>query len=968
VLKDGIGVPYAAYMLVDVYSPTLVISGTADANGRFEARVPKGVWTLYAVHSSGSETYAGAKALDLRTAGSASTTVSLTLASLVVGGVKAPTDASIRTGSVQFESSEGVLIPARIDSLGVYRIALPYGTYRVTSHSTSSKCLFSGTVAVAGATTNYQIKMAEGVLVEGAIWLDKDSVGTVLPEEIGRFAKLRVTDQSGAFYTSMSDDGGNFSLVYPKGASAALSVGDPGYSGWSVSSRFVNDTKDVGVVAQPDRVSVQGRVTYDGLGLRGVEITFVPQVPMLEVVRAVTASGGYYTASLLPAAYSVIVNQDTNPAGGERYMYDTDAAVLPSGVSVQYSFSPVKKVEMYGYVLGAGPDLELSLKGPETKVLTLSTMNYSAYLLPGEYGVYAKGVVGDSSYANITSVTLSVGSRQHDFQLYPAYELHGSLTIDGRPATKPVTVTAVSAFGETVETRSSIATYSIELPRTGYTVWFSLEDTKSVDGRTLYVEYEASAQVVIDEGDQRLDAALVMRLDNTTFSGTVYGVGGAPVRANILMVPNTVFGMGLEFWTDTSGSFNVSMQPGDYTIHITRPQDKSAFLGTIRLERDVATGRSFELASGMYITGKTLVADAGASVDISVASGNAKLQVRSDSSGEFRVLVTEGSYIISSTTTRTESGLTVRYTGSLDVKVAGTDSYVTLSLLRDTKRSVSVSWDKGLTQTVPPGVPVKYAFTVTNTGNIADTWSVSSSATNFNVTFTPESFELGLGPNSQVTVVAEVSAHDNVAAGETVVSAVVRSKTQSSARTTVNLYLNVSPVHDVRVLPLNESMPIVGRSTITKFTLNNTGNVEDTFRLSVSNLDSLQTLGWTASVFDPATGDDVTEVEVAAFGGKELAVNFTATRSTPDVSASALVFAVSADQPSTGSYGEVPILLPDLVIGPGDVTADRDDVSTEYDVSKTLLNISLAVALASLIVMFFILRKRKGLGKGGAAR
>ncbi|MBN1677160.1 MAG: glycosyltransferase family 39 protein [Candidatus Thermoplasmatota archaeon] len=969
VLMDGAGVPYAAYMLSDIYSPGTVVSGLTDASGRIEVKVLKGVWTLYAVQTVGSESYAGAKTLDLRTADSVSTAVSLGQASSVSGGVRNPLGATIRSGHVVFESSEGVRIPARIDTLGVYKMTLPYGTYEVTSYSTTGSCLFSGTTVVTGAATSYQVEMIEGVLVEGAIWLDRDSTGTLSAQELGRYAKLRLTDESGALFTAAAAEDGNFTLVYPKAADGTLSVGEAGFSEWSVTSRFVNDTTNIGAVVGPDEVVVQGRIAYDGQGLRGIRVTFTPQVLLLDVVTAVTSSGGYYTASLLPAVYTVSVDQDTNPMGGERYICEEEFTLLPSGVPVQYSLTPDKKVEMHGVLFGAESDMELSLSGPETRALTLGgTISYSAYLLPGEYNVYAKGYLGADVYANVTSVTLSVDSRQHDFQLYPAHELRGSIDIDGRPVTKEVTIRAVSALGEAVETTTSLSSYSIELPQGLYTVNFSMEDTKTEGGRTLYVEYEAEAPILISTDDQRLNPSLSRRLDNTTFSGTVYGTGGAPVRAYLRMVPNTVFGLGLEFWTDTSGSFNVSMQPGDYTVHILRSQDKSAYLGTLRLERDVSMEQSFNLTSGLYISGRVFVADAGASVDVSVATGSAKLQVTSDASGDFRVLVTEGSYILSATTTRVENDLTVRYTGSLDVNVEDTDSYVTLNLLRSSTRTVSVSWDRNLTQTVPPGVLVKYAFTVTNTGNIEDKWSVSSSTTGFNISFTPSTFELGLGSESTATVVAEITAHDDVAAGEALISAVVRSSAQSSARATVNLYLNVSPVHDVRVFSLNESTYVTGWSTITKFTVNNTGNIEDTFLVSVSNLDSLLSLGWSATIIDPATGDEVTEVQVDAFDGMELAVNFTATRSTPDVTASALVFAASAEQPASGSYGAVQVRLPDLVIGPGYVDAERADISYEYDVSRVLLNISLAIALVALVVMFFVLRKRKGLGKGGAAK
>jgi len=968
IMKGGASVPYAAYMLVDVYSPTAVISGMTDGSGLLTAKVPMGVWTLYAVHAVGADSYAGAKTLDLRTSNSITTTLSLTEASTVSGGVKNSKGLLVRTGYVVYENSDGVRIPARVDSLGVYKLTLPLGTYSVTSYYITDRSLFSGTAVVSGPVTNYQIKMVEGVLVQGAIWFDKDSVQTLLPQELGRFAKLRLTDHTGAVFTTAAADDGTFHLMYPKAADATLSVGDAGFSQWSITSNFDEDMSDVGVVVDPDEVVVNGRVTYDGLGLRGITITFMPQVPIMETVTVVTSSGGYYTASLLPAAYLVIVDQDTNPMGGERYMHEGNLAVQPSGVPLGYSFSPDKKVEMYGYLMGAASDIELRLTGPESRVLTLTTINYSAYLLPGGYSVYAVGAIGDTMYANMTSITLSIDSRRHDFQLYSAHALHGALTMDGKPTTKAVTVTATSSTGETVDTKSSMSSYSVELPQGEYAVSFNFEDTKLVNSRTLYVEYFAESQVLISETDVGLDAALEMRLDNTTFSGVVYGESGAPVRATIRMVPNSVFGMGIEFETDTYGAFSVSMQPGEYSIHIARSHDKSAYLSTLKLQRNVPLERAFDLSSGLYIAGEVLVAEVGASVEVSVAYGSAKVAVTSDAYGEFRILVPEGSFSLAASTARTEYGLTVTYTGSLDVVVEDTDEYVTLSLVRDSRRSVSVSWDRDLTQTVPPGVNVKYAFTVTNTGNTVDNWTVSSTSANFEVTFTPSTFELGFGSESQVTVVAEMSATDSMPAGEAVLNAVVRSKTQSSARTTMNLYLNVSPVHQVEIDSMDTSLPMTGWSSITKFRLNNTGNVEGSYLVSVSNYDSLLTLGWWARIVDPVNGTDVAEVDVPAFGSVELAVNFTAYRGSPDTTASAIVYAVSVVDPAASTYGSISVLLPDLLVGPGDVTAERSDVSYEYDASKVLLNISLAIALASLVVMFFVLRKRKGLGKGGASK
>ena len=967
VLKDGMPSPYAMYMLVDVYDPWAIFSGMTDAIGLFEVKVPEGLWTLYAVQSSGEGSYAGAKTLDLWSTDYISTTIAITEASEVSGGLNNPKGIPVGTSYVTFEATDGTRIPARVDSSGVYKLFLPYGTYGITAFSTTEKGLYSGMVTVQNPTTTFPIRLVQGVVVKGAVWLDSDGLSSLLPAELGRYAKLLLTDSSGGVYMTAAEEDGTFALVYPKASEAVLTSGNPGYSEWSVAYVFTADTSDVGVIVSPDAVTVEGRVTYDGLGLRGISVTFLPQAALIDAVTVVSGSGGYFTVALNPGLYSAVVNEDTNPMGGERYMYDSELSVLPSSEPLEFEFSPDRKVEVSGYVFGAVSDLELRFAGPEARTLQIDMINYSLYLLPGEYRVYSTGTFSDATYANISSIDVAVGSQVFDFQLYPSHALYGSLRVDGRTVTKAATVTAVSVFGETVEVTATGGTYSVQLPQGDYAVSYLMEDVKSSATGSLYVEYYASASVSIGSSNVKLDPLLQMRLDNITFSGTVYGVQGTPVQASIELVRNSLYGIGLEVETDSVGRFSVDMQPGDYTVYVTRLQDKSAAIFVLELQRNAPVDMTIDMSAGSYLTARVVVAGEGAALDVDVATGDAKLKLTSDSYGYFSVLVPSGEYSLSSATTRVENDITVTYSGSLDVTVSDTDAYATMTLVRDTKRSLSASWDKDLTQTVPPGVKVKYAFTVTNTGNIEDTWTATYSGTAVTVTFVPSTFTVGLGTDSQLTIVAEVEAKNSTAAGAQQISVLLRSKTLSSARTSLSLYLNVSDVHQVSVRTANKATPMTGWSTITKFSVNNTGNVKDAFSVGVSNLDSLAEQGWSARIVDLTTGLEVTQVSVSAFSGKDLAVNFTATRSTPDTDAVALVLASSLNDTAVNAYGSVPVQLPDLLVGPGDLTAERNDVSYVFDTSKGLLNISLAIALVSLVAMIFILRRRKGLG-GGAKK
>ena len=214
-------------------------------------------------------------------------------------------------------------------------------------------------------------------------------------------------------------------------------------------------------------------------------------------------------------------------------------------------------------------------------------------------------------------------------------------------------------------------------------------------------------------------------------------------------------------------------------------------------------------------------------------------------------------------------------------------------------------------------------------------------------------------------MVAEVTVGDTAEAGNNTVTVTVKSATQSSTRATVDLVVRVSPVWSVAVESLNESSPTGSRVTTTAFLLNNTGNIEDDYLVQVSNADTLNASGWSARIVDPATGDEVKNLTLGAFKSKELAVEFTATRLYPDPKAVAVVFAQSSLGTSANSLGAVPVMVPDLVIGPGDLDVVRDDVTYEYDIGRVYIDVGLAIALAALVVMFFVLRKRKGFGGGG---
>lgn len=969
VLRGAVPAPYAVYVLYDIYDSSMTLSGTADAFGVVDVSVPKGTWTLYATYFNGVTHYVGAALLNTAATGSAQGTVSLQPAVELSGSLRSPRALPVPSELVTFEFSNGARVWIRADVQANFKIRLPSGTCTVTSSSLSQKALYHDRVTLGTEPRNIPIRMSSGVLVEGVIWAEKDTSTPLVPEDMGARAQLRLVTSDGALFTTTATSNGSFAMVFPMGETVTLGLGDAGYAGWAQAASFSENTKGLGVVATPDRVTVAGVLTCGGVGVRGVQITFFPTSFLGEAITATTGAGGQYTALMAPGAYSVAVSHDTNPMGGERYSFNAESKVAPSGQAFSYDIATVKKVQMFGLLSGASSELQLKLDGPEKRNLTLSTLNYSVFLLPGTYRAYASGAVAGDIYANISLAEVSLTSRQYDFQLLEARTLSGTATIGSSPVPRPVTVVATAATGEAVETISTgQGSYSLALPSGSYSIGYLVEDTRDQDSRILYVEYYADEAVTIGSSDVMLNPSLSMRMDNTTFSGVVRGPNGLPKQATVELVANSRYGLGTSFVTDSMGAFSVQVQPGDYTIYVIRLLDKSAYLSYVHLSRNVPLYSEIQLSDGRYLTGIASADGSGVSAEIALQAGSAKLTTATDSAGFFRLLVPSQNYSIVSSITQVERGIPVMYSGISKFYVGTTDIFVDFELTRNTEHSVAVSWNRALTQTAAPGVPVKYTFVVENKGNIDDEFIVTFTGGGFDVTFTPSEFDLSFGTNNATTVVAEVTAKSSLPAGDTLVSCLVRSRILGSARADLTLYLKVAPQNGVTVQSLNTSEPVWSMSTLTRFAVNNTGNVDDEIHIQIANKEILESLGWRVSVHDADTKEPASKVNLVAFGGEDFAVNFTAIRSNPDPSAEAYVYVYSGTNPSINSYGPVPVLLPELVIGPGDLDAVRSDVVYEFDATSLYVDIGLLVALVSLMAGFFMLRKKKGLSGGGAKK
>ncbi len=194
------------------------------------------------------------------------------------------------------------------------------------------------------------------------------------------------------------------------------------------------------------------------------------------------------------------------------------------------------------------------------------------------------------------------------------------------------------------------------------------------------------------------------------------------------------------------------------------------YLGFVTVPPYATIDLGILMEQGYRVNGTLRVAGSPEFGNMTISQGEASYVIDTDPIGQYVVFLPQGTFVGTGAALIPENGVPVSYAASKTLLVNGA-MQVDFDLIKQVLYSVKLSWNntKG---NVSNGQPISYIVTLTNTGNMVDSYELSSSTLNWNITFTyngvtnktalVENLTFGTGGKVNITVTLTPSFKVNV--------------------------------------------------------------------------------------------------------------------------------------------------------------------------------------------------------------
>lgn len=909
-------------------------------DGTYTATMPQGNYTAYVLVNRDGTDYV---AMVPFTADDESATLNLPLtAAAVVSGTVKNGETPVSGATVVFTNlNGGAHIKTTTNASGQYKLFLqPHTQYFV--YAAGAGKAYWNSFGVGGDTDGIaDLPLADSAALTGTVYRDMNGNNATDSGEAVANALLRVQDPTdptkGVYF--LADSSGKFNIALPKGQSYQLTVSMDGYDGAQRTyDAFEGKTENIALTAQPRTVT--GTVDADGSALEDGYTVEFEGTGGGAVDATADISGGEFSVELAPGSYNVIIDREGEVAS--KYTYNGTLVVPVARDPEPLAIEAVLKV-LVNLTVDAQGTGTVRFVGPENR--TVDASDQSLYLRPGDYTVYTDVASAGQRYANLTAVTVEEGSAL-DIDTASAYGLNGQVQYEGATLTGASDVTVTAGDASLPLKTGSSGTFTVYLPSGTYDVSAERAAKQAVDGAQRYVLYTGTETATVAGAATTVDIATERGYDNVTLSGNITGASGG---FDLEFIASGETSMDTTASAGT-GSYSVELAPGTYTVYGT--SGGNVVLRTIEVKPYQDNSHDIQMVTGYTVSG-SVTYDGELMNDAEITFSDVASYTVDAPTGSYSVVLPDGMYNVSATgTVEEQPGVMVTWARSFDLDLNSSVAR-DIELVRQLRGVVEVEWDDGEKETVDAGESVTYDVTITNRGNVDDTYKLSSTSS-WEVSFSQQEIFLPWGSNSSATVQVTIRTPADAKVTHPLVNIKAVSVNNSGASDTEGLDVGINPLYAVAV------SPAAAQTNGTAYTLpvvvKNTGNADDTYNFTISDQarDALAAQGWTVSI----PGSSSLSKSIAVQAGKSSTVNLVLTKrvESPDPNAS-LAVAVGSNNGAT-AYGDLAVERLDLS-SPDGLSVSGGGASKDAPGVPGTTWVLIAL-IALLAVALVILRVNKG--------
>ncbi|MEE9592548.1 MAG: NEW3 domain-containing protein, partial [Thermoplasmata archaeon] len=930
---------------------------TSDATARFAVDLPLGTYDVYALHFTGGRNY-GFLGTVVVEPGGQEVSLDLLPAHRIDGAVERD-GREVTNATVTFETGAGALHAVATGNGGSFVTFLPGGLYQTVALNTTGQRVTS--LAVDGPT-QVTFTLSTALATPGRVFRDLNGNGTHDAGEGLPGVEIRISSDSTPAFSVLAGEEGAFAVPLVADVSYLWTIEEEGFEPKTVGPLRPSG---LGALAPIELVALNvsvsgGLTTSDLLDLAGLNVTLVAIGHGGISTNGTTGTGGAWTVLLQPGIYQLLVDDEGPPWNGSRRIQTEAEGELrvPVGGGISPIALPVvERLRVQGFLTSGVPlGAAVLFEGPD-RAFVATDEPYLIFLRRGTYDV--SGAADAAAPRALLQVLTVTDPIDFNATFESATRLGGTLRVEDEVVPQDVAIafTRVADGARVVVPSDGAGGYTTVLVPGTYHAAAAWVGVDRLDGVNRFVRYDLDQTVVLTN-DTQIDLLFTRELDTRLVELSVL-LGSQLVSAQVSFEAANETAVDTVTFAPGGLPSMIALAPGLYNVYAFRGIGNSAALTTIEVHPDDATTLTIALEAGNRVFGVVTLSDGTRrATELQFTSLAGRATFATNAQGEYEVFLPAGSYGVLATSERDEGGVMVEYRFEESLEL--TDSLLINPLLtRVDVRTVGVAWDPEQRALIAPGETVVYTVTVTNTGNQADTFTLSGGPQGWSFSFSPSRVTLPFGAGNEATVTVQITAPADAKVASGTLTLVARSQADPAVATTEIVEVDIIQFRGLS-LGLSEDPPVLREGALVyQIDVRNDGNGPDAFDLLLTNPEALAAQGWeTELIFEDQTSPEVIlGISVQPGTSRSVTLRLNATDRVSTSTASFVAF--SQEVREVESSFDLAVGFPTLEIPQSQLGVEGKNTRLGVPEFPVLLYGVLAAAAVGVVVLFLTYGRRR---------